>query len=153
MVGALLLLRPSAGGAHCGSSFNCNLLGFLIIPPLGLLSARLATGNTSVQLVFLGLALMVSLAGMIKNAPFLSREKPRAENRRKQLKTRALMLAVLVFTAALWLVCLGHSAWSTGLAAGLLFQGFMLLPPGISLVQKFDNFVNILAGRLGSESR
>jgi accessory gene regulator protein AgrB len=31
----LLVLRPSAGGAHCGNPLNCNVFGLLFMPLLG----------------------------------------------------------------------------------------------------------------------
>lgn len=153
LVVTLMLLRPSAGGAHCGNSFNCNLLGFLLIPPLGLGAAWMAAGAVEAQMVFPGVSFMVALWGIIWNAPYLTRNKPRAESRRKQLKTRALILAILVFAASLWLIYLGHPPWGAGLAAGLLFQGFMLLPAGIYFVHKFDILINMIATRLGGDSR
>lgn len=153
LVGVQMLLRPYAGGAHCGSTFSCNLLGCLLIPPLGLGAALLAAGPSGAKLLFLGAALLVAMLGIVMNAPYLTTVKPRAEARRKRLKIRALVLAVLLFAAALCLVFTGHAAWGTGLAAGLIYQGFMLLPPGFFLVKTFDFFVNIIATKLGGELR
>jgi accessory gene regulator protein AgrB len=153
LAAALLLLRPAAGGAHCSSSFNCSLFGYIFIPLLGLAASRLAAAPGEIRLICISAAFMVALGGIIKSAPYFTREKPRAWNRRKQLKGRAIFIAVLVFGFSIGLSLWGHAAWSMGLGAGLLFQGLMLLPAGISFVRGFDFLVDAIALKLGGESR
>ena len=147
----LLLLRPSAGGAHCGSSFNCSIFGYLFMPLLGLGASWLASRAAGLQLGFLGAAFLVALSAMVKNAPYLTREKPRAAARRRYLKIRALLLAVLISALSMGLLFWGWVPWSMGLAAGLLFQGLMLLPAGIYCVHWFDILVNTIITKLGGE--
>lgn len=143
MVLTLLLLRPTAGGAHCSNIFNCNLFGLIFI-----LLASYATTMwltvCSIKLcyVYLFFSTVIALVGILSNAPYFTQNKPRAEKRRKELKYRSLFTSAILSTAAIILLFFRVSNWALGIANGLLFQGFMLLPLGIKGTELVDSLIN-----------
>ena len=142
MVTALLLLRPNAGGAHCSSSFNCNLFGFIFIPLFGYGSAWLVKCPPAVIYIYFLAAVLLVWGGILLNAPYFTQVKPRAEARRQRLKYRSLMIATLLSAISFGAVILRKDNWGVGIATGLLFQGIMLLPPGIKGTQLLDSLIN-----------
>jgi accessory gene regulator protein AgrB len=142
MVIALLLLRPNAGGAHCSSSFNCNLFGFIFIPLLGYASAWLGKCPPAAIYTYFFTAVILAGGGILLNAPYFTQVKPRAEARRKKLKYRSLVIASLLSAISFGLLILHKINWGVGMATGLLFQGVMLLPPGIRGTQLLDDLLN-----------
>ena len=145
LITTLLFLRPSAGGAHCSSSFNCSLFGYIFIPLFGLGAFRISQiCELEHQYIFLVLCALSALIGIAVKAPFFTQNKPRAEARRKTLKSRALIIALLAFLVSVILLKNTETQWSMGIATGLLFQGIMLLPPGIKGTGLLDGLVNKL---------
>lgn len=144
LVVVLLLLRPSAGGAHCSNAFNCNLFGFIFIPLLGYGAAWLSNCSIIINYLYLALAGLIALFGISLNAPYFTQSKPRAEVRRKKLKGRSLIMTTLIVMVAAAFLYLGLNDLSMGMATGLLFQGMMLLPPGLKITGYLDNLLNIV---------
>ena len=54
-----------------------------------------------------------------------------------------IMTTLIVMVAAAFLY-LGLNDLSMGMATGLLFQGMMLLPPGLKITGYLDNLLNIV---------
>lgn len=138
----LLALRPHAGGAHCSSSLNCNLFGYVLLPLFGYGALWLSKWSFSIQTVYLMVCAGVGLIWISLKAPFFVQSKPRAEVKGKKLKVRALMLASFIFSISLVLLFLKQGQWALGLASGLLFQGLSLSPLGVKTIEGLDNFVN-----------
>ena len=116
MVTALLLLRPNAGGAHCSSSFNCNLFGFIFIPLFGYGSAWLVKCPPAVFYIYFLAAVLLVWGGILLNAPYFTQVKPRAEARRKKLKYRSLVIASLLSAISFGLLILHKINWGVGMA-------------------------------------
>lgn len=144
MVLTLLLLRSSAGGAHCNNSYNCSLFGYIFMPAFGYVALVFSGYSVTFQCIYLSGCSTLVLFGVVLNAPYFTQDKPRAVARSKQLKTRALLLALLSSVIAMILLYIGKLQWSMGIATGLLFQGIMLLPLGVKTVAWFESFVNKL---------
>ncbi len=142
MVVALLMMRPNAGGAHCSSSFNCNLFGFVFMPLLGYGAAWLVKCPPAVIYMYFTAAVLLLFGGILLNAPYFTQVKPRAESRRQSLKYRSLIIASILSAISLVALTLHKSNWGVGIATGLLFQGIMLLPPGIRGIQLLDGLLN-----------
>lgn len=139
MIATLLVLRPSAGGAHCSSSFNCSLFGYILIPLFGYGALWLSRQDPPVyQYIYLICCALTVVLGIAMNAPYFTIDKPRAVARRKQLKARALALALLAALTSAALLLYQETQWSMGIATGLLFQGAALSGPGIKGIQFFD---------------
>lgn len=138
----LLLLRPAAGGAHCSNPLCCNLFGFIFIPLIGAGVVYLANCAPAVTYFYIFVATIIALYGISLNAPYFTQEKPRAESRRSFLKTYALMATVLLFAFALILIAYKSVLFGLAISTGLLFQGIMLLPPGIKGTMFLDNLIN-----------
>lgn len=151
MVATLLILRPSAGGAHCSTSFNCNLFGYIIMPLLGAGAFWVSGLSSGCQSLFLIFCLITALIGMALKSPFFIQIKPRAMLRSKILKTRAIILALLLTITSVTLLLIAEYQWSMGIAMGLLFQGIMLLPPGVKGALLFDNIVNLALSKGGEK--
>jgi accessory gene regulator protein AgrB len=150
MIITLLLLRPSAGGAHCSNSFNCSLFGYIFIPLFGYGAFWLSKKcPTDFQYIYLISCTLLVLMGIALKAPYFTQNKPRAEARRKKLKVRALILAILAALASVILLMNAKAQWSTGIATGLLFQGMMLSPPGIKGTLFLDGLVNKIFSQRG----
>ena len=94
------------------------------------------------QYIYLVSCFLLVLLGINLKAPFFTQDKPRAAARSKQLKVRALILAIIAFLTAVMLLIVLKVQWSMGIATGLLFQGIMLLPPGVKGTLLLDNFIN-----------
>ncbi|HOB29374.1 MAG TPA: accessory gene regulator B family protein [Bacillota bacterium] len=142
LVAALLFLRPHAGGAHCSSSFNCNLFGFVFMPLLGYGSAWLAKCPPAVAYLYFAAAVLLVFRGILLNAPYFTQVKPRAEARRQRLKYRSLAIAAALSALSFMALILNNNSWGVGVATGLLFQGMMLLPVGINGIQLLDGLLN-----------
>ncbi|HOL15948.1 MAG TPA: accessory gene regulator B family protein [Bacillota bacterium] len=142
MVAALLLLRPNAGGAHCSSSFNCNLFGFIFMPLFGYGAAWLAKCPAAVIYTYYLTAVILACWGILLKAPYFTQMKPRAEARRKKLKDMSLIIASLISAISLVALILHKNDLGIGFATGLLFQGIMLLPLGIRATQLLDGLFN-----------
>jgi accessory gene regulator protein AgrB len=142
MVIALLMLRPNAGGAHCSSSFNCNLFGFVFMPLLGYGAAWLVKCPPAVIYMYFTAAVLLVLWGILLNAPYFTQVKPRAESRRHSLKYRSLIIALVLSAVSLAALTLHNNNWGVGIATGLLFEGIMLLPPGIKGTKLLDGLLN-----------
>lgn len=151
MITALLMLRPNAGGAHCSSSFNCNLFGFVFMPLLGYGSAWLVKCPQAVIYLYFATAVLLVFGGVLLNAPYFTQVKPRAEARRHRLKYRSLVIASVISTLSFTALILNNNNWGVGMATGLLFQGMMLLPPGINGTQLLDGLLNRIVLRKGGE--
>lgn len=151
MAVVLLLLRPSAGGAHSRSSLNCSLFGYLIMPLFGLGAQLLVEQAIVYQYTYIYLSLFVALLGIVTKAPYFTQEKPRALIRQKALKVRSLILTIIFYLLSGVLLITGQAAWSLGLATGLLMQGLMLFPAGIYFIQRLDYYTDRIASRIGGE--
>ena len=138
----LLLLRPNAGGAHCSSSFNCSLFGYVFLPLFGYGALSLSLCPLSIQRIYIIACFCLSLTGIVLKAPYFTQSKPRAETRNKELKTRALIIAIIAFVVALIFQFIKMHEWAMGIATGLLFQGLVLFPLGVKGIQYLDNLVN-----------
>ncbi len=143
----LFLLRPAAGGAHCSSSFRCNLLGFIVLPFFGWAATGLATLAPAVLLSYQVSAFLLVIPAIFAHAPFYTQVKPLVEARKKQLRLRALVLAVILSLLSLLLFFTGHRVWSAAIATGLFWQGLMLLPCGLKLVFFYEKFIDLLYKR------
>ena len=143
----LFLLRPAAGGAHCSSSFRCNLLGFMVLPFLGWAATGLAMLTPVTLLLYQVLALLIVIPAIFIYAPFYTQVKPLVAARKKQLKLRALVLAAALFLLSLLLFLAGHPVWSAAIATGLVWQGLMLLPCGVKLVFFYERLIDLLFKR------
>jgi accessory gene regulator B len=141
----LLFLRTSAGGAHCSSSLNCSIFGYVFIPLLGYWAFWLSSvGAPIIHAIYLISCGLLALVGIALKAPYFTQSKPRAEARRKILKRRAFMFALIAaLTSALFMANM-KLQWSMGIATGLLFQAIMLLPFGIKGIQYLDNLLDRL---------
>jgi accessory gene regulator protein AgrB len=138
----LLILRPNAGGAHCSSSFNCNLFGYAFIPLFGFIAFWLSRYSPFTKNICLTICSIAGITWLTLKAPYFFQSKPRAEARNKKLKTRAITLAISFFFAALIFRVFSKDEWAMGIAVGLLFQGFMLSSLGIKVIQSLDKIVN-----------
>jgi|GEM_PF-1060032 accessory gene regulator protein AgrB len=137
----LLLLRPNAGGAHCSNSFNCSLIGYVLLPLLGYGAFWFSSFPLSIQRIYIVACACLGLTGIFTRAPYFTQSKPRAEIRSKKLKTRALIIAMISLVVALIFNIIARHEWAMGIATGLLFQGLVLLPPGIKVIQYLDNYL------------
>mgnify|MGYP003790185805 CR=1 FL=1 len=151
MVLTLLLLRSSAGGAHCRNSYNCSLFGYIFMPAFGYIALLFSGCPMSLQYVYLTGCSTVVMLGVVLKAPFFTQDKPRAVARSKQLKIRAGLLAIFSLIAAIVLLYFKETKWGMGIATGLLFQGVMLFPPGVKAVSLFESCVNKLSLRGGGK--
>jgi len=141
----LLFLRTSAGGAHCISSLNCSIFGYVFIPLLGYWAFWLSGVYTPhFQLIYLIVCGLLVLVGIALKAPYFTQSKPRAEIRRKKLKGRAFVFALIAALISALLMVNLKLQWSMGIATGLLFQAIMLLPFGIKGIQLLDNLLDKL---------
>lgn len=138
----LFLLRPSAGGAHCSSPFNCNLLGAVILPFLGFLVNMLLFLPPDYIYIFTAIAFAVGLSGILKSAPYYTQVKPRVTERRSELKRRSIILAVFLMVFSTVFLLRGHESLGLSIAAGVFWQGLILLRPGIKGVKNFDLIVS-----------
>lgn len=84
------------------------------------------------------------LVGIALKAPYFTQSKPRAEIRRKKLKGRAFVFALIAALISALLMVNLKLQWSMGIATGLLFQAIMLLPFGIKGIQLLDNLLDKL---------
>ena len=134
----LLMLRPGAGGAHCNTTVNCSLFGYVFLPLFGYGAFWLSHCPVHIQSISL---LSCALPGFIYialKAPYFTQSKPRAEEKNRILKTRALVMATAAFLAALIFLIVARYEWSMGIAAGLLFQGLVLSPLGVKDISYLD---------------
>lgn len=149
----LVLMRPNAGGAHCHSPLNCNMFGLLFMPLLGYAVVLLTGLPERLSIIYLLLAFSVAVTGIHKNAPYFTRDKPRAARRMVVLKRRSFLLAGLLFIASGILFVFDYASWSIGLATGLLWQGLMLMPAGIGIVHALDRLFSRVFYRKGGDLR
>ena len=144
-----MVLRPSAGGAHCSSPFNCNFLGFAIIPVLGYGVSLFLNASETLKVIYITAAFMIGLYGILKNAPYFTQNKPRALSRNRLLKNRSMVFSLIIYILSSVFLFKSIDVWSIGLSTALLWQGLMLLPVGIGSINFLDSCLN----RLLSEQR
>jgi accessory gene regulator B len=148
MVVTLMLLRPSAGGAHCNSIFNCNLFGIVFVPLFSYGAVLFLKSPAILIYLYMGLSVLIALIGIVANAPYFTQKKPRAEVKSKTLKVRAIITLALASIVTTVLLFFDKANWSIGISNGLLFQGFMLLPLGIRCTHTVDLFITKLVDRM-----
>lgn len=148
MVFTLILLRPSAGGAHCNSIFNCNFFGIVFVPLFSYGTVWFLKCPAPLIYSYMGLAALIALVGIAINAPYFTQNKPRAEAKRQALKVRAFITLIIAFATAIVLLFFEKGRWGVGIANGLLFQGIMLLPVGIRGTQTIDLFITKIVNKM-----
>lgn len=138
----LLLIRPSAGGAHCSTPLNCNFFGVLTLPVLGLLVTMMLALPLKYLYIFIAVAFMLSVYAIFKNAPYHTQLKPKVLERRRELKRRTLALAFFFTIVSIFCTVFGKELWGLSIAAGLFWQSLILLPSGIKTVNVFDTMLS-----------
>ncbi|MGI6143130.1 MAG: accessory gene regulator ArgB-like protein [bacterium] len=135
-------LRLSAGGAHCSAPWRCNLLGVLVFPALGYTVSVLSAYKTPAILVYVILSLTIAVGTVFWQAPVLTANKPLSALRRQRLCLRARATVLGVSALALFFLSRGFDQAAIGLATGLLWQGFTLLPLGWQVIGSFDQLLS-----------
>jgi len=142
-----MVLRPSAGGAHCSSPFNCNFLGFAIMPVLGYGVSLFLHAAETYKLIYITVAFIIGLYGILKSAPYFTQNKPRALSRNRLLKNRSIVFSLIIYILSSVFIFFSIDVWSLGMSTALLWQGVMLLPVGIRSINSVDSFLNRLLSK------
>ena len=150
------VLRMFAGGAHLSTGWRCGTFSAVTVTLVAVAAQAVAPAVAAVPApVIAGITAVVALAvafAMSKVAPVDVPEKPvTSELQRRRL--RRMAIAVPVVWGCGWLIWLSiggdgatlagagiHAVWLTS-TAGLLWETFSVVPPGMRFARSLDDLI------------